>query len=182
MAARARSFEEIGQTRPLRGEGARASTIATLARRVRDRQAPLRGARRLSRPRGLREEHDHRRRARWDGRESSSYPLPTARCRRNPRSTSCSRVRSACRTSVVFLNKGRHGRRRGAPRARRGGGPRPASPSTSFPGDDIPFVTGSALQGARRATRLTRRRSSSSPSTSTATSRSRERDPRQGLS
>ena len=66
--------------------------------------------------------------------------------------------------------QGRHGRRRGAARARRGRGPRPVV-EYEFPGDDIPFVTGSALK-ALEGDAETPRRSSSSPSSWTRTSRS----------
>ena len=47
---------------------------------------------------------------------------------------------------VVVPEQGRHGRRPRAARARRAGGARAAHRSTSFPGDDIPVIRGSALK------------------------------------
>ena len=75
-------------------EKARGITISTAHVEYETDEAPLR-ARRLPRPRRLREEHDHRRGA--DGRRHpGGVAPPTARCRR-PASTSCSPARSACR-------------------------------------------------------------------------------------
>ena len=77
-------------------ERERGITISTAHVEYTDQEPPLR-ARRLPRPRRLREEHDHRRGA--DGRrDPGGLARPTARCRRRA-STSCSPARSACRTS-----------------------------------------------------------------------------------
>jgi elongation factor Tu len=96
--------------------------------------------------------------AQMDGAILVVSPL-TARCRR-PASTSCSPARSACRPGRVH-EQGRHGRRRGAARARRDGSARTAV-VVRFPGDDIPIIKGSALAALEGATtRSARTRSTS---------------------
>jgi elongation factor G len=92
------------------------------ARRVPDREAPLR-ARRLPRARRLHQEHDHRCGA--DGRRH-----PGGRRHGRPHAADA-RARAARPPGRRALHRGgaqqgRHGRRRGDPRARRAGGPRAA--------------------------------------------------------
>ena len=112
------------------------------ARRVPDREAPLR-ARRLPRARRLHQEHDHR--CRPDGRRDPGGRRdrrpdaadPRARAARPPGRRALHRGRA---------EQGRHGRRRGDPRARRARGPRAAVAQYEFPGDDLPVVRVSALK------------------------------------
>ena len=91
-------------------------------RGVRDGEPPLR-PRRHARPRRLRQEHDHRRRPgrrRHPGRlghRRPHAPDPRARAARAPGGRALHRRRP---------QQGGHGGRRGAPRARRDGGPRAA--------------------------------------------------------
>ena len=114
------------------------------ARRVPDREAPLR-ARRLPRARRLRQEHDHR--CRPDGRRHPGGGRhrrpdaadPRARAARPPGRRALHRGRA---------EQGRHGRRRGDPGARRAGGPRAALASTSSPATTCPS---SASRRSRRS-------------------------------
>ena len=104
-----------------RGEGAR-DYDRDLAPRVRDGEAPLR-ARRLPRPRRLHQEHDHRRGpdGRRDPRRLGGRRPDAADPRAHP-------AHEAGRRSVHrrVPEQGRHGRRRGAARARRDGSSRAA--------------------------------------------------------
>ena len=161
-----RGQELRGDRQRSRGEGARHHD-RDLARRVPDGEPPLR-PRRLPRPRRLHQEHDHRRRA--DGRRDPrglggrrpDAPDPRAHPPRPPGGRALHRR---------LPEQGRHGRRRGAARARRGGGPRPAQ-RVRLPGRRHPRSSRARRSRRSRATRSTRPRSSSWPRRSTATSRS----------
>ena len=139
-----------------RGEGAR-DHHRHLARRVPDGEPALR-PRRLSRPRRLRQEHDHRRRP--DGRRDPrglggrrpDAPDPRAHPARPPGGRALHRG---------VPQQGRHGRRRGAPRARRGRGPR-AALRVRLPRRRHPVRHRLGAQGARGRRGRRSRRSSSS--------------------
>ena len=117
-----------------------------LAPGVRDDQAPLR-ARRLPRPRRLHQEHDHRRGpdGRRDPRRVRDRRPDAADARAH--SADAPGRRSAHRR---VPEQGRHGRRRGAARARRDGRSASCSRSTSSP------ATTRRSSAARRSRRSTR--------------------------
>ena len=139
-----------GQARSLRrdrqrsrGEGARHHD-RDVARRVRDGEPSLR-PRRLPGPRRLREEHDHGRRA--DGRRD---PRGLGRRRPHAADARAHPARPPGRRAVHgrVPQQGGHGRRRGAPRARRGRGPRPAD-RVRLPGRRHPVRHRVGAEGAR---------------------------------
>ena len=137
-----RGEELRGDRQRSRGEGAR-DHDRDLARRVRDGEPPLR-ARRLPGPRRLRQEHDHGRRP--DGRRD-----PGRLGRRRPDAPDA-RAHPARPPGERALRgrlpqQGRHGRRRGAHRARRGGGQGPAQ-RVRLPGRRHPDHQGLGAEGA----------------------------------
>ena len=123
-------------------EGARHHDLDR-ACRVRDRQAPLR-ARRLPRPRRLREEHDHRRGA--DGRRD---PGRVGRRRPDAADPRAHPARPPGRRSGAgrVHEQGRHGRRPGAARAGRARGSR-AAVEVRVPGRQDPDRQGLGADGA----------------------------------
>ena len=123
------------------------------ARRISDRQAPL-CARRLPRPRRLREEHDHRRGA--DGRR---HPGGVRRRRPDAADPRAHPARPPGRRAGAgrLHEQGRHGRRSGVARAGRARGPR-AAVQVQFPGRQDPDRQGLGAQGARRQRREARQR------------------------
>ena len=127
------------------------------ARRVRDRQAPLR-ARRLPRARRLREEHDHRRGA--DGRRHPGGERGRRPDAADPRAHP---ARSPGRRAGArrLPEQGRHGGRSGIARTGRDGSPR-ASLQVQFPRRRDSDRQGLGADGARRQgrRRLARKRSS----------------------
>ena len=142
------------------------------ARRVRDREPPLR-ARRLP------GHADYVKNmitgaAQMDG-AILVVSAPTARCRR-PASTSCWRARWACRTSSCRAEQVRHGRRRRAARARRDGSPRTAG-QVRLPGRQDPDHRGSALPRWK----ATRGNSASARSSLIAASTARSRTPERAV-
>ena len=137
------------------GEGAR-NHDRHGARRVRDGEPPLR-PRRLPGPRRLHQEHDHGRRP--DGRRD-----PRRLGRRRPDAAD-PRARAAGAPGRGAVHRrvpqqGRHGRRPGAARARRDGGPR-AAVEVRVPRRRHPDHRRLGAQGARGRRRSGRRRSSS---------------------
>ena len=155
-----------GDRQRARGEGTR-DHDRHFPRRVPDREPSLR-PRRLPRPRRLRQEHDHRRRA--DGRRD-----PGGLRGRRPDAADA-RAHPARPPGRRPLHRrvpqqGRHGRRRGAARTGRGRGPR-AALRVRLPGRRHPVHHRLGAEGARRRRGLQGRRSSSSPLRWTPTSRS----------
>ncbi len=132
-------------------EKARGITISTAHVEYRDRQAPLR-ARRLPRPRRLREEHDHRRGA--DGRR---HPRRLRRRRPDAADPRAHPARPPGRRAGAgrLHEQGRHGRRSGTARAGRARSPRTAL-QVQFPRRQDSDRQGLGAQGARRLRRQAR--------------------------
>ena len=164
---RHRGEELRGDRQRARGEGAR-DHDRDLARRVRDRQPPLR-PRRLPGPRRLRQEHDHRRRP--DGRRD---PGRLGRRRRHAADPRAHPARPPGQRPARrrLPQQDRPGRRRGADRAGRGGGQGPAQ-RVRLPGRRDPDHQGLGAEGAGGRRGGPEGRSSSWPTRSTPTSRSR---------
>ena len=157
------------------------------ARRVPDREAALR-PRRLPRPRRLHQEHDHR--CRPDGRRDPGG----LRDRRPDAADQGARAARPPGRRALHrggAQQGRHGRRRGDPRARRARGPR-AAVDVRVPGRRRAGGPGLGAEGARgrrgvgregpgahgrRATSPSRSRSATSTSRSSCRSRTSSRSP-----